>query len=735
MYSQNKTHHALMNHYLLHSNTVRPDGEVADTQVEPNFDKDFLAWCVSNRDLSQIEFFRRLVEEAADASVPALERLKFLAVFASNLDEFFMVRISGLKEIAAHAGEIPTPGELPPAEQLQIIRKRLLPMLRAGRRVLRKQVLPALAESGIHIRAYDSLSTHEQRTLDDYFTKHVFGLLTPRATDAAHPFPFIPNLSLNLALRVATVPEHGITQSLTGNANERFAHVEIPHTLPRLVPVAGETNCFVLIEDLIAANISAIFPRMRIGACHTFRVTRDADVAIREDKAADLLGTVRKSLRERRFGMPVRLEVSATMNDEMVEELTGHLGLSADDVYTTRGILNVTELMGLYDLDAPELKDAPLPTIVPAALLTKGSVFDQIKRGDILLHHPYTAYSTVTDFIRAAADDPDVVAIKMCLYRTGHNSPIARSLIEAGARGKQVTALVEIKARFDEARNIECADQLAEAGVHVIHGVMNLKTHCKVALVVRREAEGLRTYVHIATGNYNPTTSKVYTDLGLLTANPEIGEDATDLFNFLTGFSRQKNYTRLLVAPVNLREQMLSMIERETRHARAGRTARIIAKTNRLTDLRIIAALYEAAQAGVEIDLIVRGACMLRPGVAGLSETIRVRSIVGRFLEHSRIFYFGNGGEEEIYIGSADWMRRNLDRRVEVATPILDPQLRTHLKDEVLGAYLRDNVKARVLTSDGNYQPVRVAPGEMRFDCQLNFDGDTRTCPTAVSQN
>jgi polyphosphate kinase len=728
MYSHNESRQSLMNHYLLHCNAPRGESECPTAHAEPNFDKDFLAWCVSNRDLSQIEFFRRLIEEAADDSVPPLERLKFLSVFASNLDEFFMVRVSGLKEIAAHADEAPTPGELPPAEQLRVIRKRLLPMLRTGRRVLRKQVLPALAESGIHITDYDSLTRHEQRTLDEYFTKHVFGLLTPRATDAAHPFPFIPNLCLNLALTVAPVPEHGITQSLTGNGKERFALVEIPNTLPRLIPVEGEARRFVLIEDLISANIQAMFPRMRTGACHTFRVTRDADVSIRQDKAADLLQTVRKSLRERRFGMPVRLEVSATMSNEMVEELTEHLGLSEEDVYTTRGVINVIELMNLYDLEAPELKDAPMTTTVPAALLTKESVFDQIKRGDILLHHPYTAYSTVTDFIRAAADDPDVVAIKMCLYRTGQNSPIARSLIEASARGKQVTALVEIKARFDEARNIECADQLAEAGVHVIHGVMNLKTHCKVALVVRREAEGLQTYVHIATGNYNPTTSKIYTDLGLLTANPEIGEDATDLFNYLTGFSRQKDYTRLLVAPVNLRERMLSMIEREMQHARAGRPARIIAKTNRLTDLRIIAALYEASQAGVEIDLIVRGACMLRPGIAGLSETIRVRSIVGRLLEHSRIFFFENGGDEEIYIGSADWMRRNLDRRVEVATPILDPQLRTHLKDAVLGEYLRDNVKARELTPDGSYKPVRVAPGERRFDSQLHFSGDTRRC-------
>lgn len=726
MPSQKSARQTPLNHYLLRGgDTARP---AAVPPVEHGFGKEFLAWCVSNRDLSQLEFFRRLLEEAEDDAVPPLEQLKFLSVFAGNLDEFFMVRVSGLKEVAAHhdAEAGPTPGELQPAEQLRVIRERLAPMLRRQWHVLRDCVLPGLATHGVRLMPYASLTAAEQRGLDEYFEKHVLCMLTPVAVDPAHPFPFIPGLCLNLGLTVEPVPAHGVTGSLVGGAGARFAYIEISPALPRLVPVGGETTRFVLLEDLIGANAHALFPRMRVGACHTFRVTRDADVALREDQAADLLGSIKQSLRARRFGMPVRLEVSAAMPGAMAAHLTVALGLEADDVYVSRGPLNVGDLMSLYDLDVPDLKDAPLPTTVPAALGAGLSIFDAVKRQDILLHHPYTSYSVVTDFIRAAADDPDVVAIKMCLYRTGQNSPIPAALIAARERGKQVTALVEIKARFDEQRNMDCADQLAEAGVHVVYGVVGLKTHCKVALVVRREAHGLQTYVHLATGNYNPTTSKVYTDLGLLTADPEIGADAADLFNFLTGFSRQKEYQRLLVAPVNLRARMLALIERETAHARANRPARIIAKTNRLTDLHVIAALYEASRAGVEIDLIVRGACMLRPGVPGLSETIRVRSVVGRFLEHSRIFYFANNGDDEIFIGSADWMRRNLDRRVEVVAPVRDPELKSHLRDEVLGAYLRDNVKARTLCADGTYEPVRCAPGEARFDSQLHFSGDTR---------
>jgi polyphosphate kinase len=407
----------------------------------------------------------------------------------------------------------------------------------------------------------------------------------------------------------------------------------------------------------------------------------------------------------------------------MVDYLTRSLNLEADDVYVLDGILGVGDLMELYNLDRPDLRDKPVRMTVPAPLTDKRQLFESIKKQDILLHHPYTAYTSVTDFIQTAAKDPKVLAIKICLYRTGKNSPIPQALIEASERGKQVTAVVEIKARFDEENNIEWAQRLVEAGVHVVYGLVNLKTHSKVALVIRRESHGLQTYVHVATGNYNPTTSKVYTDLGLLTADHEIGDDATDLFNFITGFSRQREYTRLLVAPVNLRDRMLKLIERETDHARAGRPAHIMAKINRLTDLEIIDALYKASQNGVKIDLIVRGSCMLRPGVPGLSETIHVRSIVGQLLEHSRIFYFANGGEGDVYIGSADWMTRNLDRRVEVVTPILDGNLKRYLKDVVLAAYMRDNVKARILNSDGLYERVPMSPEDTPFNSQLHFEG------------
>lgn len=676
-----------------------------------------------NRELSLLEFHRRVLEEALDPTQPLLERLKFLSIFSSNLDEFFMIRVSGLKERLDHELE-PSPDGMMPAEQLKAIREQLLPMVAEQMRCLREDILPQLNSHDILLTPYGSLSEDERQALDSYFMKHVFPVLTPQAVDPAHPFPYISNLSLNLGLMVEPIREHGITQSLTGKVEPRFVRIKIPPVVPRLVPVGEGGSKFTYLEELIAANVGTLFPRMRPGKCHTFRVTRDADLEIRDDEAADLLETVEKTLRKRRFGTAVRLEVSSTMPREMVDYLIGSLGLTHEDVYAIDGPLNVSDLMALYQLERPELKDKPIRVTVPAPLRNiKGgdSIFEVIKRQDVLLHHPYNSYTTVTDFIHTAAQDPHVLAIKICLYRTGPNSPIPQSLIEASERGKQVTALIELKARFDEEHNIEWAKRLEEAGVHVVYGLLGLKTHCKVVLVVRRENQSLQCYVHIATGNYNPTTSSTYTDFGLLTADEELGADATDLFNFLTGYSRQKEYRRMLVAPVNLRERMLALIERETAHAKAGRPAQIIAKINRLADSQIIRALYEASQAGVPIDLIVRGICMLRPGVPDLSETIRVRSIVGRFLEHSRVFYFANGGEEEVYIGSADWMLRNLDRRVEVVTPIHDSRLKKYLKDIVLAAYLRDNVKARVLKPDGTYERASAAPGEERFDSQMHF--------------
>ena len=681
-----------------------------------------LAWSVFNRDLSQLEFFKRVLEEATDNSVPLLERLKFLSVFSNNLDEFFMVRVSGLKEMLQVDNLGPLPGELTPNEQLKIIRERVLPLVQNQTRCLRDEVIPALAAKDVTIAPYSSLSSREKKRLAGYFMKNVFLVLTPQAVDPAHPFPYMSNLSLNIGLTVEPDPDEAPT-GLIGE-DIRFVRIKVPPVVPRLVPVNEEKSKFALLEEVIESNIHALFPGMQLTKGHLFRVTRDADVEIRDDKAADLLGMIIESLRERRFGLPVRLEVSSSMPVEMVEYLTHSLGLEPDDVYEIDGVLNPSDLMELYELDRPDLKDKPLQIHSPAPLRKRRPLFDVMKTQDLLLHHPYTSFTTVTDFIQTAAHDPKVLAIKMCLYRTGQNSPVPQALIEASERGKQVTAVVEIKARFDEENNIEWAKRLAESGVHVVYGHVDLKTHCKVTLVVRREDDGLKTYVHIATGNYNPTTSRVYTDLGLLTTDAQIGDDATDLFNFLTGFSMQnEEYNRLMVAPVNLRERMLALIERETDHAKAGRPARIAAKINRLTDLDIIEALYRASQAGVIIDLIVRGSCMLRPGIAGLSETIHVRSIVGRFLEHSRIFYFANGGDEDVYIGSADWMTRNLDRRVEVVVPVLDPQLKKYLNETVLDAYLRDNVKARVLTADGIYEHPEIGEGEEPFNSQLYFEG------------
>jgi polyphosphate kinase len=672
-----------------------------------------------NRELSWLEFNARVLEEALDPTQPLLERLKFLAIFSSNLDEFFMIRVSGLKEQLeeAEVAELSLDGRMP-AEQLKEISARLKPMVAAQMRCLREEIIPQLAAEGILITPYKDLTKEERHALDEYFTDHIFPILTPQAVDLSHPFPYMSNLSLNLGLMVEPAEDPTGKFPPAMLSGPRFARIKIPPVVPRLVPVGHGGTKFTFIGEIIAANINALFPGRRLGKAHLFRVTRDADMEFREDEASDLLKVMREHLHRLRFGAAVRLEVTASMPDKMLRYLTEALELTEDDVYVIDGPLNIPDMMALYDLDRPQLKDTPLQTTVPAPLKESKSVFNAIRQRDILLHHPYTSYSTVTDFIRAAAHDENVLAIKMCLYRTGKNSPIVQSLIEASERGKQVTAIVELKARFDEANNIEWAGRLERAGVHVVYGVLGLKTHCKLTLVIRRENDRLRRYVHIATGNYNPTTSRVYTDFGLLTANKKIGADATELFNFLTGSSLQSKYRRLLVAPVNLRGRMMELIEREAAHRKKNRPARIIAKINSLTDTEIIRALYEASRAGVEIDLIVRGICMLRPGLPGLSETITVHSIVGRFLEHSRIYYFLNGGDEDLYIGSADWMRRNLDRRVEVVVPVDDEQIKRHLKDEVLDSYLRDNVKARRLLPDGSYLRREPAQDEEPFSSQ-----------------
>jgi polyphosphate kinase len=674
-----------------------------------------------NRELSQIEFYRRVLEEAVDFEQPPLERLKFLSIFSENLDEFFMIRVSGLQEALAENVREVSPDGLSAEEQLREIRARLVPLVGELSHFLREDVLPSLAAKGVTLARYAELSLSEKQSLREFFRNRVHPVLTPQAVDQGHPFPYISNLSLNLGLMVEPLPELGITRSLTGKVEPRFARIKVPPLVPRLVRIGDGASKFVLLEEVIEANIDLLFPRMLTRKPYAFRVTRDADVEIREDEANDLLQTMEQTLRSRRFGTPVRLEVSSDMPEEMRDFISASLELGPEDVYDIEGPLAVRDLMQLYKVKRPDLKDEPFEPKVPEAFRRAADYFEVIRRRDVLLHHPYQSYKVVTDFIDRAARDPDVVAIKICLYRTGAESPIPESLIEASAQGKQVTALVELKARFDEENNIEWAKRLEESGVHVVYGIVGLKTHCKVALVVRQEEEELRRYVHVATGNYNPVTSNFYTDVGMFTADEEVGADATDLFNFLTGYSRQKEYRRLLVAPSNMREKMVELIRREAEHAREGRPARIIVKINRLADRAIIGALYEASQAGVPIDLIVRGICMLRPGVEGLSENIRVRSLVGRFLEHSRAYYFANGGRDEVYTGRADWMPRNFDRRVETVAPVREESLKKYMKDVMLAAYLRDNVKARELQPDGSYERPTMAEGEERFNSQLYF--------------
>lgn len=672
-----------------------------------------------NRELSLLEFHRRVLEEGFVQSNPILERLKFLAIFSANLDEFFMIRVSGLKEeLDEHVTEL-SPDGMTPAEQLKEIRSRVVPLVADQTRCLLNDILPELEEAGIEVLSYRELSRDRQADLDAYFTEKVFPILTPLAVDQSHPFPYISPLSLNLGLMVEAPPGYSPADPKQRHG-PRFVRIKVPSVVPRLVPVGKLQTKFVLLEDLIEANCASLFPGMIVGKCHRFRVTRDADIELREDEAEDLLRVIQHELRQRRFGMPVRLEVSAGMPEEMIDYLTESLDLLAEDVYVIDGSLSVQDFMSLYDLNRPDLKDKGFEAAIPE-WYGKRSIFDVIKERDLLMHHPFDSYNTVTNFINEAVDDPDVVAIKICLYRTGPESPIPPALIRASEQGKQVTALIELKARFDEEHNIEWARRLDQAGVHVVYGILGLKTHGKLTLVVRREGDSLKRYMHIASGNYNPTTSCTYTDVGLFTADDTIGADATELFNYLTGCSRQMEYRKLMVAPVNLREKMTALIDREIDHQSAGRRGHIVAKINRLADNQIIEKLYEASAAGVKIELIVRGVCMLRPGVPGLSENISVRNIVGRFLEHSRVFYFANGGEPDVYIGSPDWMARNLKHRIEVVTPVSDSAMKTYLKDVLLAAYLRDNIRARELQIDGSYARVQRAPGEEPFDSQEFF--------------
>jgi polyphosphate kinase len=663
-----------------------------------------------SRELSWLEFNDRVLEEAIDERNPLLERLKFVAIFSTNLDEYFMIRVAALKQqIAAEVHKRSNDGRLP-AEQLAAISERLRGSLARFSSLLLHELFPALARAGIEVRRYDDLSERQRETLRALFDSRVFPVLTPLAVDQGHPFPYISNLSLSLGVEMYEMTDEGTRM--------HFARVKVPQSLPRLVPIEapeGEQH-FVTLEDIIAHNLGALFPGMEIRASYCFRVTRDADLDLQEDEADDLLRAIESELRKRRFGEPVRLEVESGMPDHLRAMLLEALALGDVDLYAIDGMLGASDLWTIVNLDRAELHDAPFTPSIPKRLLGETDIFAAIREGDLLLHHPYESFDPVVQFIKQAAQDPQVLAIKQTLYRTSGNSPIVAALVEAAENGKQVAALIELKARFDEENNILWARNLERVGAHVVYGFPAMKVHAKVILVVRDEPDGIRRYVHFGTGNYNDKTAKVYTDLSLFTCRPELGADVTHLFNRLTGFSKTTRYEKLLVAPTTMRAGFFDLIEREAEHARAGRPSGIVAKLNAISDARIVRALYRASQAGVPIELIVRGMCELRPGIAGVSETIRVRSIVGRFLEHSRIFCFANGGNRDVYMGSADWMGRNLDRRVETVVPVLDPAIREYICSGIIDVLERDNCKTRWLQSDGTYVRRVPEPGEALFN-------------------
>jgi polyphosphate kinase len=675
-----------------------------------------------NRELGLLEFQRRVLEEVQDESNPLLERIKFLAIVGSNLDEFFMVRMSGLKkQVEAGVVEVPPDG-MTPAEQIAVIRKVTLQLMAQARECLRDDLLPHLNEAGIHVLDYAALSKTQRENVKQYFDEVIFPVLTPLAFDPGHPFPHISNLSLNLAVLIRERDQLS-----------HFARVKVPGTLPRLVPIKRSSGSvrrdgtvphnhyFVWLEQVIAANLDVLFPGMEVLEAHPFRVTRDADVEIQELEASDLLETIEQGVRRRRFGSVVRVTVNNEMPSHIREILIENLEMDRNDIYTLEGPLGISSLMSLYSIDRYDLKFLSFLPAIPAPLNIEGydgNIFSIMRQHDILIHHPYDSFTPVVDFLRLAARDPNVLAIKQTLYRVGRNSPVVKTLLEARENGKQVAVLVELKARFDEESNIEWAKALEREGVHVIYGLLGLKTHSKVALVIRKEGEHIRRYIHLATGNYNAITAQLYEDIGLFTCDEDIGADATDLFNYLTGYSAKTEYRKLLVAPINLRQRMEALIEREIEIHRQGEQGHLIFKMNALVDKPMIQALYRASMAGVKIDLIVRGICCLRPNLEGISENIRVVSIVGRFLEHSRIYYFRNGGNDEMYLGSADLMPRNINRRVEVLFPLEDASLVRYLRDEVLAEYLMDNVKARHMRSDGTYERVRPSHDEKPLNIQ-----------------
>lgn len=677
-----------------------------------------------NREQSWIEFNERVLGEALDLQNPLLERAKFLAICSTNMDEFFMIRVAGLREQRRVGVQTTSPDGLTPSEQLRAIRTAVQSQLAVQRECWLSDVNPALRAQGIWVLDYAELSDSQRDSVDAYYTNQIQPVLTPLAFDASHPFPLISNLSLNLAVVIGS------------ESDERFVRVKVPGVLPRLIPVTlddaqipagltrGQCVGWVWIEQLIAANLHNLFPAENVLAVHAFRITRNADFEIEEDEADDLLATIEENIRQRRFGTVVRIAVQHNMPASLRSLLLNNLDLDSDDLYEIRGQLGLSALMALLKIDRPELKDVPLAGRIPVPLRdmqVPGQLWSTLRQRDVLLHHPYDAFQPVIDFIESAASDPDVLAIKQTLYRVGSNSPIVHALMRARDLDKQVTVLVELKARFDEENNITWARALERAGVHVVYGVPNLKTHAKMALVIRREDTVLRRYVHVGTGNYNAGTARVYTDFGLMTSDAAITADVANVFNFLTGYAKHTDFQALLVAPVNMRQRLVALIDREIAHAQAGMPAQIIFKANSFVDPALTEHLYRASNAGVSIELIIRGMCCVIPGVPGMSANIRVRSIVGRFLEHSRVYWFNNLGDTQVYMGSADLMERNLDRRVETLFPIHDPDIRHWIGRHFLPAYLGDTQRARLLTYDGKWRRTVTADASQQSDCQQYF--------------
>ena len=676
-----------------------------------------------NRELSLLDFQQRVLSEAQDENNPLLERVKFLAIFGSNMDEFFMVRVSGIRKLVeSNVTEISSDG-MTPREQLAAIRRRALELYREAHQCYQRELLPELEKTGIHILDYKKLNDAQRGRADTYFNDVVFPVLTPLALDPGHPFPHISNLSLNLAIVIRDK-----------KGKEKFARLKVPDTLQQLVPVKRSSggarrdgtvpwhHYFVWLEQVIIANLNVLFPGMEVVEAHPFRIIRDADIEIQELEADDLLEAMQQSIRRRKFGSVVKVAIYETMPRPIRDLLIENLQVKPTDIYITGSNLGLARLWQLYNsVDRHDLKYPPYKPAIPKQFsnaILAGDVFEIIQQGNILLHHPYDSFSPVVDFLNAAARDPDVLAIKQTLYRTGQNSPIVGALLEAAENGKQVAVLVELKARFDEESNIGWAQTLERAGVHVVYGLVGLKTHCKIAMVIRMEGEGIRRYLHLATGNYNAVTSRLYEDIGMFTCDETMGQDATDLYNYLTGYSTKQDYQKLLVAPVNLREGLEKLILREIEHAKNKRKARLIFKANALVDKRMIQLLYEASQSGVKVDLLIRGICSLVPGVKDVSENIRVISVLGRYLEHSRIYYFHNDGDEEIYLGSADLMPRNLNHRVEVVFPVERPEHIRYLRDNVLETYLKDNLSARIMQPDSSYKRLHPSDKEKGLEIQ-----------------